>query len=207
MSHFLIFLWINWKEECVHPCGHFLWFLTHGLFGLFMVSVVNLVCFGFVLFHEVSLPCPFLPLVCCLLLKRNNLILGTVRASGLYFTQYFIVHPLQGHLWLSWPWGIQCLCSCVNHPCSNSSSQFHSGDFPGHLWDVFMERFEAVDFVNHLSPLSSSSSSMSDPPSPASPQQDFCDDVEWELWGPWQVIHVPKATKALQVAEMENCFP
>lgn len=111
MSHFLIFLWINGKEEHVHPYGHFLWFLSHGLFGLFMVSVVNLVCFGFILFHEVSQPCPFLPLVCCLL-EMNHLFLGTGRTPGLYFPQYFTVHPLQGHLLLSWPWGIQCTCSC-----------------------------------------------------------------------------------------------
>lgn len=51
MSHFLISLWINWKEEHIHPCGHFLWFLSHGLFGLSMFSVVSLVWFGFILFH------------------------------------------------------------------------------------------------------------------------------------------------------------
>lgn len=54
MSHFLISLWANGKEEHVHPCGHFLWFLSHGLFGLFMFSVVNLARSGFILVHVLS---------------------------------------------------------------------------------------------------------------------------------------------------------
>lgn len=174
MSQFLISLWVNGKEEHVHPCGHFLWFLSHDLFGLFMFSLVNLVCTGFILFYEMSQPCPFLPLVCCLFLKRNNLFLGTVTAPGL------ALHPLQGHLFLSWPWGIHCLCSCgpwtihVVIPAPNSIVMTSQAS----LWDVFMERFEPVGFMNQLSAFSSSSTFISDPLSPKSPQQNLCNDVE-----------------------------
>lgn len=95
------------------PCSCFLWFLSHGLFIIFVSSVLNLICSVSILLHVKVILVPFISATDLFPPSENSLFIlknGRRYSAGSAFLHRVSLNCFS--LLLSWHREIHCMCLC-----------------------------------------------------------------------------------------------